>query len=270
VQGACLGAEEPGCLREDVAQLPLGRAGGVGCLACEPQQGCDRRGATSGIEAGACLGGLLRALDQGVLDVDGLAVPVPRRQGALRLVEPGARLLRGRRGRGQLVACPLVHRSCRGHELVRPCADGALAGGHRQIVQLPTFRQVRSGRLAQSAHHGPDQVLVCLVRGTQRLTVGDQPPLDLLEAARPEQPLQHLVPLVRLRPQERLEASLGEHRHLGELADVHPEQVGHQVTGLVEPVGQVEPVTVDLLLEVDLCLLGDGAAAALLRPLPRG
>jgi hypothetical protein len=168
------------------------------------------------------------------------------------------------------VAGLLVHRGRRGHELVRPGADVALAGGHRQIVQFPAFGQVRSGRLAQSAHHGTDEVLVCLVRGPQRLPVVYQPPLDVLEPARAEQSLQHLVPLVGLGTQERLEASLGEHRHLGELADVHSEQVRHQVAGLVEPVGQVEPPTVDLLLEVDLGLLDDRASAALLRPLPRG
>ena len=74
----------------------------------------------------------------------------------------------------------------------------------------------------------------------------------------------------RGRPQERLEPALRQHRHLGELGAGHPEQPGHQLSGLVETVGEGHPLTGALLLDDDVGLHPGRAGAATLGSVPRG
>ena len=97
-----------------------------------------------------------------------------------------------------------------------------------------------------------------------------QPALDVLEPAGAEQLLEQPVPLLGPGAEERLEPALRQHRHLGELGDVHADQAGDQVAGLVEAARQRLPGAVDPLGDRDGGLLRGGARAALLGPLPRG
>ena len=97
----------------------------------------------------------------------------------------------------------------------------------------------------------------------QREPAVAQPALDLLEPPGAEQLLEQPVPLLGPGPQERLEPALRQHRDLGELGEVHADQAGDQVAGLVEAAGQRHPGAVDAL--------GDRAPrpAAVVVPVPR-
>ncbi len=124
------------------------------------------------------------------------------------------------------------------------------------------------GGLLEPVDHPRALVVVGPTRAAELEAPLDQPALDLLEPAGAEQPLQHGVALGGAGAQEGLEASLGQHRHLGELGAGHPEQPGDELAGLVEPVGQRDPLAVPLLLDDDVGLDPGGAAAASLGPVP--
>ena len=78
----------------------------------------------------------------------------------------------------------------------------------------------------------------------QRDPVLAQPELDLLEPAGAEELLQQPLAVLGPGAQEGLEPALGEHRDLGELGEVHPDQAADQVTGLVEAAGERHPLAV--------------------------
>jgi hypothetical protein len=147
-----------------------------------------------------------------------------------------------------------------------------LTVGHRrfEVVGVPLGRETGSSGLLDPADHPCAPVVAGLAAPPEVDAAVDQPALHLLEPAGAEQPLQHRMPLRRGRPQERLEPALRQHRHLGELRAGHPEQPGHQLSGLVEPVGQRDPLTPALLLDDDVGLHPGGAGAATFGAVPRG
>ncbi len=124
--------------------------------------------------------------------------------------------------------------------------------------------------LADPVHepvHGP---FVLLAATVQRKASVAQPGLHLLEPLRAEELLEQPVPVLRRRTQERLEAALREHRHLGELGEVHPDEGRHQVPGLVEPGRERHPTAIEPFADDHRRLLRGGAGATLLRPGPGG
>ena len=97
-----------------------------------------------------------------------------------------------------------------------------------------------------------------------------QPALDALEAAGAEQPGEQPVPLGGVGAQERLELTLGKQGNLAELVEVHPQQPGEQVTGLVEPAAERHPGVVHPFGDADFRLLAGQPGATLLGPVPGG
>ena len=228
---------------------------------CGPAVGVDRLA-----ECRLDVGGLVE-LSQGAPGafaaspgVGQLLGPVARGPAELELLG-GLRQLVGKRdrlGRGMLGQAP-----CPSRQLTVTC-------DLLEVVGVPFSRKPHSRGFLDPADHGSAPVVAVLAASAKGDPALDEPALDLLEAPSAEQPLQHGVPLRRGRPQERLEPALGQHRHLGELRARHSEQVGHQLTGLVEAVGERDPLTASVLLDDDVSLHPGGAGAATLGPVPRG
>ena len=150
-----------------------------------------------------------------------------------------------------------------------PAQQGARGGRRGELVDVPLVGQRGVGRLADPADQVGDGLVARFGPPSQCHPAVAEPALDVLEPPGAEEALQQLVALLGLGAQERLEASLGQHRHLGELREVHPDEVGHQVPGLVEATGQRGPGPGDPLGDRHGRLLSGRARAALLRTLPR-
>ena len=104
--------------------------------------------------------------------------------------------------------------------------DREVAGHRRQLGapgerRLVGWRRGRLGGLADPVHEGGHRALVVLAAAVQGEPPVAQPGLHLLEPLGAEELLEQAVPVFRGRPQEGLEPPLRQHRHLGELGEVH-------------------------------------------------
>ena len=114
-------------------------------------------------------------------------------------------------------------------------------GAQRLGVTGPVARGLVATDLADPADQVGDRALVLLRRTPQLDPPLAQPALGAVEAAGLEHLLEQGVALLRAGPEEGLEPPLWQERDLAELRERHPDQAGHQVTGLVEAGAQRVP-----------------------------
>ena len=161
---------------------------------------------------------------------------------ATRLASSTAVVARGTVGRGDLDPPEPVERA----------GDRRIAG-----VRLHTGDGRRGDeRATHLLGRSPD-------RGRGVVGARPQPPLDLGEALRGEQPLEHGAPVFGARAQESGEVALGEHHDLVELLRGHVQVFLEQRIGFGRPGGPGHPRAVDELLDEGLRRVLTGADPAL-------
>ena len=220
--------------RRDQGRLHLGRAGELG-----------QRGAGT-FAPGACLGPSPSHVVGGSVDLE------PSRGSGEALLE------RCRGARGAL------------QELTGPGDQTAVVHQWIEVVKVPLVGGLHPGCLPEAVDHPGRAVVVGLAPAPKRRPAIDEPPLHLLEPAGAEETLQDGVAFGRGCAQERLEPSLRQHGHLGELGAGHAEQPTDELPGLVEAVRQGGPPAGELLLDHDVCLHPGGAGPAALGTVPGG
>ena len=229
-----------------------------------------RRGSAVSVDGrGKCLLLVGGGIEQGQLPMRRLAsrTGIGNRASAVEV-----RLISGDRGSGSgeatAVDGELRGRLCQAGS--GPTLEGSVLGDGLERVQVPTIGYADPGGLLEPVDDTGTHVVVGLAASMQVDPSVHEPALDLLEPARPEQPLQHGMPLGGGRPKERLEPSLRQHRDLGELGARHPEQTSDEVSRLVEPVGQRDPVTGPSFLDDHVCLDSSSSTTASLGSFPGG
>ena len=170
-------------------------------------------------------------------------------------------------------ACPRDLLGClaRGRHLgggLGPMAGDAQQGGTPLGGLLGVVGQGDASCLAHPVDERADHPVVVVAALAQVEPPVAEPALDLLEPLGAEELLEQPVPILGGCAKERLEAALRQHRHLGELREVHAHQRGHQVTGLVEPRGEGHPGAVGAFADHYRGLLLSGAGTALLGARP--